>query len=83
MDLLIERKDRVINLCEMKYSNSHYTFTKEDDEKMRRRINDIQLVTETKYAIFPTLITTFGLVDNSYSGDIQSLITMDDLFSNI
>ena len=56
---------------------------KEDDEKMRRRINDIQLVTETKYAIFPTLITTFGLVDNSYSGDIQSLITMDDLFSNI
>ena len=83
VDLLIERKDRVINLCEMKYSNSHYTFTKEDDEKMRRRINDIQLVTETKYAIFPTLITTFGLVDNSYSGDIQSLITMDDLFSNI
>ncbi len=67
----------------MKYSNSHYTFTKDEDEKMRSRINDIQLVTETKYAIFPTLITTFGLVDNSYSGDIQSVITMDDLFSNI
>lgn len=81
VDLLIERKDRVINLCEMKYSNSHYTFTKGDDEKMRRRINDIQIATDTKYAIFPTLITTFGLIENSYSGEIQSLITMDDLYN--
>ena len=80
IDLLIVRKDQVINLCEMKYSNTEYTINKKDDSDIRRKISDLQVGTKTKYAIFPTLITTYGLVDNSYSGGIQSVITMDDLF---
>ena len=80
IDLLIVRKDQVINLCEMKYSDSAYTITKKVDEDIRNKINDFRISTETKYAIYPTLVTTYGLVNNSYSSNIQSVITMDDLF---
>ncbi len=80
IDLLIVRKDQVINLCEIKYSNAEYTINKKDDSDLRRKISDLQTGTKTSYAIFPTLITTYGLVDNGYSGNIQAVITMDDLF---
>ncbi len=80
IDLLIVRKDQVINLCEMKYSDSEYTITESVDADIRKKISDFKLITKTKYAIYPTLVTTYGMVNNSYSGNIQSLITMDDLF---
>ena len=64
----------------MKYSGTTYTLKQEDDEKIRNRISDLATVTETKHAIFPTLITTYGLVENGYSSNIQSVITLDDLF---
>ena len=81
IDLLIVRKDQVINMCEMKYSGTEYSLTAEDDETIRRHGHDLVTSTGTKYAIFPTLITTYGLMENSYSGSIQSVITMDDLFA--
>ena len=80
IDLLIVRKDQVINLCEMKYSSAEYIVSKEDDEDMRRKINVLVRNTGTKYAVYPTLVTTFGVVDNSYSLNFQSVIVLDDLF---
>ena len=82
-DLLIVRKDQVINLCEMKYSGAQYTLSKEDDEKMRNRINDLRIASEGRYAIYPTLITTYGVLDNKYSGEIQAAVVMDDLFKGV
>ena len=75
------REDQVINLCEMKYSGSEYTVTEKVDRSIRNKINDLVLSTGTKYAIYPTLITTYGLVGNSYAENIQSVITLDDLFA--
>lgn len=80
IDLLIVRKDQVINLCEMKYSSVEYTVTDKVDTLMRNKIHDLQIVTKTKYAIYPTLITTYGVVDNAYSLNMQSIVTMEDLF---
>ena len=80
IDLLIVRKDQVINLCEMKYSNAAYSLTKKDEEAIKTRISDLKLSTKTKYAIFPTLVTTDGMVENIHSGIIQSVVTLDDLF---
>lgn len=80
IDLLIVRRDQVINLCEMKYSGTEYTVTKKTDESIKRKIHDLVTATGTRYAIHPTIITTYGLVPNSYSGDIQAVVTMDDLF---
>lgn len=80
IDMLIVRKDQVINLCEMKYSQSEYTITEKVDRNIRNKINDLITVSGTKYAIYPTIITTYGLVENSYSQEVQSVVTMDDLF---
>lgn len=81
IDLLITRRDQVINLCEMKYSGSDYTITEKVDRSIRNKIHDFVLLTGTKYAIHPTLITTYGLVENTYADYIQSVITLDDLFA--
>ncbi len=80
IDLLIVRKDQVINLCEMKYSGAAYSLSKQDEEAIKKRISDLKISTKTKYAVFPTLVTTDGMVDNKYSGIIQSVVTLKDLF---
>lgn len=80
IDMLIARKNQVINLCEMKYSGSEYTITEKVERGIRNKIHDLTLLTGTKYAIYPTLITTYGLVPNSYSECVQSVVTLGDLF---
>lgn len=82
IDLLIARKDRVINLCEAKYSQSEYLMTKKDDENIRRKIAVFTETTGTKDAIFPILITNIGVIDNSYAMNLQSVIISDDLFAD-
>jgi len=83
IDLLIVRKDQVINLCEMKYSGTEYTLTGEDEQAIQRRISDLRIATGTRSAIFPTLITVYGVVNNSHAGCIQSVVTMNDLFLKV
>ncbi|MEE3468630.1 MAG: ATP-binding protein [Eubacterium sp.] len=80
IDLLIVRADQIIDLCEMKYSESAYTVTEKLDKSMRRKIQDFTTLTGTKSAIHPILITTYGVVENAYSGNFQAVITMEDLF---
>ena len=80
IDLMLVRKDQVINLCEMKYAESEYTVTKRTDESIRRKIHDLVTATHTKYAVHPTLVTCYGLLDNAYAGNMQSVIVLDDLF---
>lgn len=80
IDLLIVRKDQIINACEMKYSDSGFVPDQSFDKAMRRVISDLQTVTKTKYAIHSTLVTTYEVDENAYSGNIQSIITAEDLF---
>lgn len=81
IDLLIARKDRVINLCEMKYSINKYTFTKKDDESLRNKMVAIKAASKTTYSIHPVLVTTYGLSDGKYTGIIQAVITAEELFA--
>ena len=83
IDLLIVRRDQVINLCEMKYSQAAYTITEKTARAMQTKISDLRLATETKYAIHPTYITTYGLAENTYAQDVQAAVTMEDLFRRI
>lgn len=80
IDLLIVRKDGVINVCEMKYSFAEYTITEKADADIRRKLNDLRTATGTRYALYPTMITPYGLIQNAYAGNIQSVITLEDLF---
>ena len=80
VDLVISRRDRVINLCEMKYSTLDYAITKEYDRKLKEKISDFKNVTKTRNAIHLTVVTNYGLEHNKYAGSIQSVVTAEDLF---
>ncbi len=81
IDLLIDRNDHVINLCEMKFYKAEFVATKEFAKEVRTKIALFQSLTNTKKQIFFTLITTFGSIPNEYSiGQIDQTLTMDALF---
>ena len=80
IDLLIERADRIINLCEIKYSNLPYTITKDADLKFRTRQATFVNQTGIRFGIQATYISPYGLTPNTYSSSVQKVITMDDLF---
>ena len=80
IDLLIERNDDVINLCEMKYASGVFVIDKKYDENLRNKRAAFRAEVKTMKAIHLTFITTYGLKHNEYWGNIQSEITMDDLF---
>ena len=80
IDLVIDRRDGVINLCEMKFSNSLFTIDKKYDAELRNKIAAFRTETRTKKALFLTMITTYGLKGNSYSANVQNDLKMDVLF---
>ncbi|MCR5531057.1 MAG: ATP-binding protein [Lachnospiraceae bacterium] len=80
IDMVIVRNDRIINLCEMKYSISEYSYTGKDEESLRNKIVSLKTLSKTKHSIHPILVTTYGLKDGIYSGRIQAVITANDLF---
>ena len=82
IDLLIERADRIINLCEIKYSYLPYTINKEEDLKFRTRQAVFVNQTGIKLGIQPIYISPYGLTKNAYSSSIPKVITMDDLFAH-
>ena len=81
IDLLIERKDNIVNMCEIKFYSESFTVDKAYDQILRRRTNLLRQYLSPKAAIHSTLITTFGLSYNAYSGAFVKVITLDDLFS--
>jgi len=80
IDLLIDRKDQVINLCEMKFSINAYSINKKYAETLRNKLGYFRQATKTRKALFLTFITTYGLAQNKYTGMIQSDLTMEVLF---
>ena len=81
IDLVIERRDRVINLCEMKYSIHPYSIDKKYAGELRNKIGAFKAETGTRHAIFLTMVTSFGLQPNSHSvGLVQNDIDMEALF---
>ena len=80
VDMIIDRADRVLNLCEMKFSQDDFVISKDYDERLRRKIVRFQEETRGKRNIQVTLVTTFGLKKNMYSSRVQRVVTMDALF---
>lgn len=80
IDMILERADRVINIFEMKYSEAEYTLDKTENEKMRSRVDTFRRETLAKEALWPTLVTTYGLAKGMHSSTFVDVLTMDDLF---
>ena len=81
VDLVIDRRDGVINLCEMKFSIKPFVIDKKYAEELRHKIGAFKELTKTKKSIFLTLVTSFGLQKNEYSmALVQNSLTMDAFF---
>jgi len=80
IDLLIDRNDGVINLCEIKYAGAEFVIDKKQDENLRNKKWSFISETKTRKAVHTTMITTYGVKRNEYWGQIQSEVTMNDLF---
>lgn len=80
IDLIIDRDDRLINLCECKFSSREFVIDKEYDTVLRERQAAFMEETGTRKSTMMTLITPFGLKRNEYFGRIQNTITSEDLF---
>lgn len=80
IDIIIDRADNTINLCEVKYCDHEYQLDKDEFFKINHRVEAFEEETQTKSTILPTMITTFGLAKGMYSDQIIVKLTMDDLF---
>ncbi len=81
IDLLIDRDDNIVNLCEMKFLKDKFTINKSFDEKLRSRTQMLIDRLPKRATVHLTLITSYGLKYNEYSGEIQKLLTLDSLFT--
>ncbi len=81
IDLLIDRQDSVISLCEVKFYNDEWVLSKTDADNLRRKKSIFRHITGTKKQIFIVLITTFGLLKNKHSlGLVDNVLDMNALF---
>ena len=81
IDLLIDRADAVINICEIKFANSDYIITKQYEKEIRNKIGVFTSETNTKKAVHFVMFTTFGLEQNSHAlSVVQKDFGMDVLF---
>ena len=80
IDMLIERADHVINVCEMKFSSRPFTIEKSYLTQLKTKLGAFEQVSKTRSAIHLTMVTSAGLLHNKHSGIVQSEVTLDDLF---
>lgn len=84
IDLLIDRNDHAINICELKFYNDKFIVNRTYAQNLRKKIATFSELTKTRKQVFLTLITTFGLTPNKHSiGLIDNDFTMDILFENL
>lgn len=81
LDMLIDRADNSINICEMKFYGTEYSLSAKEADTLRKRREFFREKTKTKKYLINTLITTFGLKQNENSvGIIDKVVLIDDLF---
>lgn len=81
IDLIFDRTDKVISLCEMKYYDGKFLVTKKYLEELRYKKQIFVEKTQTRKSIFYALVTTEGLADGGYGNDIfPSIVTLEDFF---
>jgi AAA+ ATPase superfamily predicted ATPase len=81
IDLLLDRKDNIVNLCELKFYNDKFSLDKADADALRQKITLFKAYTKTRKLIFLNIITTYGLIPNEHSiGLVDKALGMDALF---
>lgn len=82
IDMIIERADRMIHLCEMKFSEGVYHISQDYEKKLRERMGLFKYLTANKKSLVHTFITTYGVANGKHKSIVHSEVTMDALFNS-
>lgn len=81
IDMIIDRADQIIHLCEAKFTKENYVLSKDAAARLRLRKTIFKQAAQTKKAVFTTLLTTYPALQNKYYlEEVDSEITMEKLF---
>lgn len=80
IDLILDRGDKTINLCEMKYVSGTYSISSDYASYMQSRAESFRILSETDKSIHLTMITSEGVEHNEGWQSIQSEVMLEDLF---
>ena len=84
IDLLFDRRDDAITICEIKYSDKPFLITKEYAKKLQQKVEVFKRVTRIKKQIFVAFISANGVKKNKYSDElISGVVVLDDLFTDL
>lgn len=78
-----DRRDKTINLCEIKFSSKEFEIDKDYDLNLKNKVAVFREVTKTNKTLQITMITTYGIKKNKYSNYVGKVIGLDDLFTQI
>lgn len=65
IDMIIDRADNCINLCEIKFYNTELEIAKSYSQDLKRKMELFKTYTRTRKNIFITLVTAFGVKRNA------------------
>lgn len=80
IDLLIDRADKAINICEMKFLNKPYVMTAQDEEAIEQKVSTFMEATGTDKSVIVTMITAKGIERNEHSECVQKELSLEQLF---
>lgn len=81
VDLLLDRNDRSINICEIKFATGEFVIDKKYAKKLQDTIEVFRRESGTRKVLFPTMITTYGTLKNEYYKRlVMGEVRMGDLF---
>ena len=80
IDMVLDRGDNLIDICEMKFSNGEYEIDAEESRRLMERVETFRRQTGTRKGTRTVIVSAFGLKRGKYAGNIQSVVTLDDLF---
>jgi len=80
IDLLIDRKDGVINVCEMKFVTGAFSIGAKYADELENKFAVLKEESQTDKSLHLTMITASGVKRNEYSYLVHSQVCLDDLF---
>lgn len=82
IDLIIDRRDQVITVCEMKFSSSSYMITKTYAKQLREKVGAFRQQSQSRKAVHLAMITPYGLKQNAYANElVQNDVSMEGFFN--
>jgi len=80
IDLIIDRDDNVVNVCEMKFVAGRYDVGEQEALELETKLDIFRRISKTQKAVHLTMVTVHGLTENPNGQCVQSMVTLDNLF---